>query len=326
MVFSPLHWFPSTLAAILILALAMTKGKGHRNLAWGMALLALTGLIGFVSSSFQSGSMDLLSPDFHSFHAWTGTAALLTSLYVFGVASRSRGRHCSAGYLSAALAVLALTTGAMLLFGQTFSVIEPEQFAQPQVSAKSQLPEVEASEFQGFELTPLKEQRNNAILGAQQINKTSYRLKVTGLVRSELNLSYDQLLLLPAYSEVAYMPCVEGWGFNAKWTGFRASDLMDLAGLGPEARYLVFKSSDGYSTALPLDYVKSEKILLAYGINDLTLPEDRGFPLQLVARSRYGYKWAKWITEVEATDEDVRGYWESRGYSQSANVGEPPFG
>ena len=68
------------------------------------------------------------------------------------------------------------------------------------------------------------------------------------------------------------------------------------------------------------------KTLLAYGINDVTLPDERGFPLQLVAKSRYGYKWAKWITKIEVTDKEVRGYWESRGYSNSARVGEYPFG
>jgi DMSO/TMAO reductase YedYZ molybdopterin-dependent catalytic subunit len=326
MVFSPLHWIPSALAAILILTLALTKGKGHKNLTRGMLVLAVIGLIGYLSSGFSSGYLHLLSFDFHMFHAWIGIAALLTSIYVFAVTSRSRRQHCYTGYLAAALAVLALTTGALLLSGQTINIGEPAAPTQSiQEPSTSQLPEVEASRYQGFDLAPLKEQRNNAIIGTQHLNRTSYSLRVTGLVKNELNLSYDQLLAMPAYSEMVYMPCVEGWGFNAKWTGFRASDLLDKADMEPEARYLVFRSADGYSTALPLDYIKSEKILLAYGINDLTLPDDRGFPLQLVAKSKYGYKWAKWVTEVEATSEDVRGYWESRGYSESANVGENPF-
>ena len=121
------------------------------------------------------------------------------------------------------------------------------------------------------------------------------------------------------------MPCVEGWGFDAKWTGFRVTDLLDLAGLGPEAVYVVFHSADGYSTGLNLDYLRNEEIIMAYGINGVTLPPERGFPFQLVAKDKYGYKWAKWIVGIEVTNEAQRGYWESRGYSDNANVGEFPF-
>ena len=195
-----------------------------------------------------------------------------------------------------------------------------------QQSTSSILPEVEANESQGKRLMPLIQQGNNAILGVQHLDKESYRLMVTGLVEKNLSVGYKELLAFPAYSEVAYMPCVEGWGFEAKWTGFRVADLLNLSGLMPGASYVIFYSADGYSTGLPLDYLQENRILLAYGINDITLSDERGFPLQLVANSRYGYKWAKWITKIEVVDEEVKGYWESRGYSNSAKVGEIPFG
>jgi DMSO/TMAO reductase YedYZ molybdopterin-dependent catalytic subunit len=122
------------------------------------------------------------------------------------------------------------------------------------------------------------------------------------------------------------MNCVEGWGFDAKWTGFRVVDLLDEAGLRPEASYVVFHSADGYSSGLDLDYLRDESILMAYWINDVTLPPERGFPLQVVAKGKYGYKWAKWVTEIEVVAEERQGFWESRGYSNSANVGDFPFG
>lgn len=185
------------------------------------------------------------------------------------------------------------------------------------------LPEVEAQEYLGYQLTPLSQQGNNAIQGTQFINRSAYRLKVTGLVDRDLNLSYDELLELPAYSEIVYMPCVESWGFTAKWTGFRISDLLNLTKLKSNASYVVFRSADGYSSGLPLDYIKDGQLLMAYGINDVTLPPERGFPFQLVAKDRYGYKWAKWITSLEVTDKEVMGYWESRGYSEKAIAGGP---
>ncbi len=189
----------------------------------------------------------------------------------------------------------------------------------------SNLPEIEVSEYKGFNLTPLNEQGNNGISGTQYINKTTYSLKVTGLVNHELELSYNELLGLPFYSKIAYMPCVEGWGFTAKWTGFRLTDLFNLSLPKPEAKYVIFNSIDGYSTSLPLDYIKENQIIAACGINDMTLPPDRGFPFQIVAENKYGYKWAKWITRIELAEKDVPGYWESRGYGNRANVDDPPF-
>jgi DMSO/TMAO reductase YedYZ molybdopterin-dependent catalytic subunit len=145
-------------------------------------------------------------------------------------------------------------------------------------------------------------------------------------VNETLTRTYIDLLNLPAYSEVSYMPCVEGWGFPAKWTGFRVTDLLDEAGVSKEGAYVVFVCKDGYSTGVPLAYLRDKSILLAYGLNDVTLPVDRGFPLQLVAESKYGYKWAKWIIRIEVVSEEYRGYWESRGYTDSADVGTFPYG
>jgi DMSO/TMAO reductase YedYZ molybdopterin-dependent catalytic subunit len=304
-----------------------------------MVLFAAIGLAGYINQ----GSFIFYPLDQHVLHSWLGLMAFLLSVSLFLDAKIShrlaRKTHCKIGYLAAAFALMALLSGLSLLSGDLLfedDLFEddadgemPSSPAMPpslQENASSILPEKEASEYQGKRLVPISEQGNNALLGTQHLDREAFRLNVTGLVRKDLSMSYEELLALPAYAERAYMPCVEGWGFDAKWTGFRVSDLLNLSGLSPEASFVVFYSSDGYSTGLPLDYLQENQILLAYGINDVTLPADRGFPLQLVAKSRYGYKWAKWITRIEVMDREVRGYWESRGYSNSAKVGEFAFG
>ncbi|MCW4053290.1 MAG: molybdopterin-dependent oxidoreductase, partial [Candidatus Bathyarchaeota archaeon] len=76
-----------------------------------------------------------------------------------------------------------------------------------------------------------------------------------------------------------------------------------------------------YSTSLPLEYIANNDILMAHKMNGIELPPERGFPFQLVAESKLGYKWIKWITEINLSDnEDYRGYWESRGYSNDADL------
>ena len=77
------------------------------------------------------------------------------------------------------------------------------------------------------------------------------------------------------------------------------------------------RCADGFSTSLPLDFIIGRDILLAYRMNDVVMPPERGFPFQVVAEDLLGYKWAKWVTEIElSSDPNYLGYWEQRGYSQ----------
>jgi DMSO/TMAO reductase YedYZ molybdopterin-dependent catalytic subunit len=197
------------------------------------------------------------------------------------------------------------------------------------ISVASPVPgEIEAREFMGKQLTPLKEQGNNALSGRQDIARATYRLKVTGLVDTPLELTYEDLLALPQVDNLMDLNCVEGWGFTAKWTGPAMKSIFERVGVKAEAKNVIFHTADvprGY-TSLLLDYILSKDIILGMKINDLTLPPDRGFPFQVVAESKFGYKWAKWVTDIELTDDpDFRGYWETAGYSNNADDMGPPF-
>lgn len=116
---------------------------------------------------------------------------------------------------------------------------------------------------------------------------------------------------------------MEGWSFIAKWTGPELTSILDDAGVKPEAKILIFYTADSASgyTSLDLSYIHDKDIIIAMRLNDITLPQDRGFPFQVVAEGKYGYKWAKWVTRIEVSDNvNFRGYWESRGYSNTADA------
>ena len=84
---------------------------------------------------------------------------------------------------------------------------------------------------------------------------------------------------------------------------------------------MIFRCYDGYSTSLPVDFVKDKNILLAYGMNGTVMPPERGFPFQVVAEDRYGYKWAKWVTSIELSDNiRYRGDFERMGADNTATV------
>ncbi len=183
--------------------------------------------------------------------------------------------------------------------------------------------ETEATEYLGVKLTPINAQRNNALAGTQVINKDTYKLTVDGLVNKTLTLTYGDLQAYPQISRLVTLPCVEGWSFIGKWTGPALASILDDAGVKPEAKILIFYTADSPSgyTSLDLSYIREKNVIIALKLNDITLPPDRGFPFQVVAERKLGYKWAKWVTRIEVSDnENFRGYWESRGYSNSADA------
>ena len=89
---------------------------------------------------------------------------------------------------------------------------------------------------------------------------------------------------------------------------------------------MIFYAYDGYSTSMPLDYIIENDIMLAHKMNSVTLPTERGFPFQLVAEEKWGYKWVKWVTKIELSDNPrFKGFWEQRGYNQDGSVEGPIF-
>ncbi|OPX64692.1 MULTISPECIES: molybdopterin-dependent oxidoreductase [unclassified Methanoregula] len=189
------------------------------------------------------------------------------------------------------------------------------------------LPAVEIRSYQGEDLSPINDFRENSIKGPQYINRSDYRLTVTGLTNSTDVYTYDEVLgQYPNYTKVVTLHCVEGWDVTILWEGILVRDLIRHAGVDPRANTVIFRARDGYTTSFPLAYVMDNQILMAYRMNNMTLPAERGYPFQLVAEDKWGYKWIKWIEEIELTgNADYRGYWEQRGYSNTADLNRSFF-
>ena len=186
----------------------------------------------------------------------------------------------------------------------------------------------EVREYEGADLSSINDFRENSIAGPQEINVENYNLEITGLVTNSTRYSYDEVLnKYQHYKKVVTLDCVEGWSVTILWEGVLVKDLLEEAGPLANAGVVIFHAYDGYTTSLPIDYIINNDILMAYKMNDVVLPLERGFPFQLVAESKWGYKWVKWITEIEVSgDASYRGYWESRGYSNSADLDKSFFG
>jgi len=180
----------------------------------------------------------------------------------------------------------------------------------------------EVREYKGENLSSINDFRENSIKGPQHVDIENYRLEITGLADKPAGYTYDEVIdEYNNYKKVVRLNCVEGWAVNILWEGVLVKDILEKAGPLPEAGTVIFHAHDGYTTSFPIEYVMENDILIAHKMNDVVIPPERGFPFQLVAESKWGYKWVKWITEIELSDDvDYEGYWESRGYSNEADL------
>ena len=189
------------------------------------------------------------------------------------------------------------------------------------------LKSVEIKEYNGTKLGSMTDFVENSINGPQSVNISTYRLSVDGLVANPQHYTYSEVLGHRSFLKVTTLDCVEGWSVKVLWHGVLVSDLVDEAKPSPGANTVIFHAYDGYTTSLPLQYVRDKKILLAYKINNVTLPPANGYPFQLVAEDKWGYKWIRWVDEIRVSnDSSYKGYWESRGYSNDGDNSRPMFG
>lgn len=170
------------------------------------------------------------------------------------------------------------------------------------------------------EITPNDEFFVVSIGSSPDIDAGNWILRVDGLVDNPLNLSYENITGFPSTSEIVTLKCVDGPSGTANWTGVRLMAVLNQAGLKENATEIVFYGADGYSSSLTVEDASSSDVILAYEMNEEPLPVDQGYPLRLVAPGKYGYKWVKWITHIEAIDYDYKGFWESRGWDDDADI------
>lgn len=154
-----------------------------------------------------------------------------------------------------------------------------------------------------------------------KIDLKTWVLTVNGEVKNPQKLSWEDILKLPKVESVSDFHCVETWSvLNLKWEGIKFKQIMELVKPKPNAKFVSFYCADGYSTSLSIEELSGDDILLAYKLDGNFLEEGTGAPLRLVVPSKYAYKSAMWLTQIRFTAEKELGYWEKRGYSDTADI------
>ena len=155
-----------------------------------------------------------------------------------------------------------------------------------------------------------------------KIDPTQYRLEISGEVNNPMQLSLANLRSLPSTSMVIQHVCVEGWAAIVQWGGVRLQDLLKLAQPKSNARYVYFKSADGYYESWDFASATHPQTLMAYQHNGKPLSVEHGAPLRLTSPVKLGYKQSKWVTQIILTTQLMpqKGYWEDQGYEWFAGL------
>ncbi len=153
-----------------------------------------------------------------------------------------------------------------------------------------------------------------------KFDESKWDFSVEGEVETPRSMSWKEFKELPSVKVTSDFHCVTGWSrLDNEWEGIRFSEIARLAGPKKEARFVTIVAEESYTTSLPLKEMMDEEVLLAYGFEGRDLAPEHGGPLRLVVPKKYAYKSAKWVRKIVFTKEKELGFWEKRGYSDSAD-------
>jgi len=168
------------------------------------------------------------------------------------------------------------------------------------------------------------------------VSLAEWRLKIHGHVKNPVVLDWDQFLALPQFKDTSDFHCVTTWSqFDMEWQGVAFFTIADLVQPKSAATHVFFKSYDGYSTNNPLGVCLDDDVLIAHTWNGKPITVEHGGPARIIIPKRYAWKGAKFIREITFLDRDLLGFWEVRGYSNTADPwtedrfskkGKPPPG
>ena len=148
----------------------------------------------------------------------------------------------------------------------------------------------------------------------------NWNLRIHGEVERPIVLSYEDLLNLDQVHIICDVHCVTGWTLlDSSWTGVRLETIMDRVKPSRSGGFIIFEAAEGYTSNVPISDARKENVLLAHSFFGEKLQRAHGAPVRVVIPDRYFYKSAKWIEAVKVTSRDEPGFWESKGYSNSAD-------
>ncbi|MBI4202537.1 MAG: molybdopterin-dependent oxidoreductase [Chloroflexi bacterium] len=152
----------------------------------------------------------------------------------------------------------------------------------------------------------------------------TWKLEIGGDVGNPLTLTYEELKALAWVEEYATLQCISNpvggpYISNALWRGVPLKDLLEQAQLPPGTERLAFRAADGYVDSFPVEIAMRPQTIVAYMMNGEPLPHNHGFPARIIVPGLWGMENVKWLTRIEPVPASFRGYWQVRGWADSAD-------
>lgn len=162
---------------------------------------------------------------------------------------------------------------------------------------------------------------------APSVDGAAWTLAIDGLVDRPMQISLEQLKSLPSYEAYRTLSCISNnvprgdhYIGNQRWRGVRVSDLLAMAGPASTAQFVHWEAEDGYTESLPIDVAGHADTWIAYEMGGAPLPREHGYPARVLIAGRFGMKQPKWVRRMTLAASDAPGYWEERGWDETAAV------
>jgi len=153
-----------------------------------------------------------------------------------------------------------------------------------------------------------------------EISLDDWRLEVGGLVRSPKTFTWTELSALPRFEDVSDFHCVTTWSkFDCRWSGVAFFTLAELVQPDPEAKHVLFASYDGYTTNVRIEDCLDDDVLIAMQFDGRAVTREHGGPARVIIPKLYAWKGPKFVRSITFAAEDQLGFWEVRGYSNTAD-------
>lgn len=174
-------------------------------------------------------------------------------------------------------------------------------------------------------ITPTKDFYIVQYSGPETINVKNWSLKITGRVKKPLSLTYEDILERPSIERMVTLTCIDNEVAgdligNALWKGIELKDLLAEAEPQTAVVDVVFYGADDYSDSITFERATQYDVFLAYEMNGEALDKNHGFPLRVIVPGLYGIKNVKWLTQLELTDYDYKGYWQKKSWTDQGTI------
>ncbi|MDN4614782.1 molybdopterin-dependent oxidoreductase [Leifsonia sp. F6_8S_P_1B] len=327
--------------AVVLLVGGAAAGMLERRLPpWGRVLIALGGAVGVLAALTRSGAgiVDAVPS------ALAAVVAVLLLGWLIGLdrgaeptrvsplGAVSRRRFVGATAATAAAGALAAVVGQMVATGYRAAAAARASFHLPAPTVTAPpVPPGASFDIAGLSpiITPNADfYRIDTALQIPGVQPQDWRLRITGMVEQEIELTFAELLALPLEESVTTLTCVSnevGGDLigNAVWLGYPIRHLLARAKPHADADMVLSRSQDGWTASTPIEALTDERnAILAVGMNGAPLPLEHGYPVRMVVPGLYGYVSAtKWVVSLEVTRFDrVTSYWTDRGWSERGPV------